>query len=80
MQKENDSLITFPAKQSEEFVEKGSEFQTTYFEFVFELPIVVPLEEVSDEELLKLVESSGEFSYLNTTEEDIYTLSDGTPL
>ena len=36
--------------------------------------------EISDDELLRLAHKNNEFFYLENPEEDIYSLSDGTPL
>lgn len=73
-------LVVFPQDKKDDFEEVGSSFQTTYFEFVYEAPTIISLVEASDEELLELAHSHGDFSYLENPEEDIYSLSDGTPL
>lgn len=80
MKKDISALVEFSNENKILLEERGSEFQTTFFEFVYEAPLAIPLVEMSDEDLLKLAHKHGEFSYLEKPEEDIYTLSDGTPL
>lgn len=71
------------------FVYKGKEasnikeIPTRYFRMSFNcFPAVkiIHLEELSDSEILNLSEKMGTFSFLNSPEEDIYTLSDGKPI
>ena len=66
---------------SEEFREEPGELYQTYFSFRVEFqPIFVVREELSDKEIVQLAQQSGGFEDLEAPEEDIYTLSDGTPL
>ena len=39
-----------------------------------------PYYEVTDEELIKIVEASRSFDFLQTPDEDVYNLDDGSPL
>jgi hypothetical protein len=80
MKNNKSSLITISQKGTEEFKEIGSKFETTYFEFIYEAPIIIPASEINDEEMLKLAHDNKEFAYLENPEEDIYSISDGTPL
>jgi hypothetical protein len=81
MKADNYPLITIgQTGQDKQFQERGSEFQTTYFEFTYEAPVVIPLVEATDDEILKVADRSGNFNYLKTADEDIYSLSDGIPL
>lgn len=43
-------------------------------------PKIFSVEELSDQDILLLVEKSGAFSFLDDPEEDIYSTSDGIPL
>jgi len=81
MKKNDSDLIVISDKGKDELKEVGSKFATTYFEFVYDAaPRAIPLIEASDEDMVNLVRESGSLSYLESTEEDIYSLSDGTPL
>ena len=42
--------------------------------------VMVPGQEMSDQEIMTLPEKIGIFSFLSDDEEDIYTKDDGTPL
>lgn len=65
----------------EEFREESGQLYQTYFSFRIEIqPIFVVSEELSDEEIVQLAQQAGDFKDLEAPEEDIYTLSDGTPL
>lgn len=59
------------------------EVPNLFYNFAVEFcPIIVIAgeEELSDEEILSLPEKIGMFSFLDDSEEDIYTEDDGTPL
>jgi len=45
-----------------------------------DVPQIFFREELSDQDILLLVEKSGSFSFLDDPEEDIYSTSDGIPL
>ena len=60
--------------------EVGTEWGYTYFEMLFQFPSGDLFSEATDEELLRLIEKSGTFSFWENPEEDIYTPQDGTPL
>ena len=45
-----------------------------------DVPQIFSGEELSDQDILLLVEKSGSFSFLDDPEEDIYSASDGIPL
>lgn len=57
----------------------GPELKCTYYRFLFEIPQIVPYQELADEEILTLAEKVGTFDFLHSPEEDIYSPSDGTP-
>jgi len=81
MKKNDSDLIVISDKGKDELEEVGSKFATTYFEFIYDaVPRTIPLIEASDEDLVTLVRETGAVSYLESAEEDIYSLSDGTPL
>ncbi len=80
MIRNNSPLVIFDKGMDKKVEELGSRFQTTYFEFVCEVLTVMPVLEMSDEELLGLAQRNKEFSYLENSEENIYSLSDGTAL
>lgn len=81
MKKIDSDLIIISGKGKDAFNEMGSKFATTYFEFVYDAAsLTLPLVEASDEDLVTLVRETGAVSYLESPEEDIYSLSDGTPL
>ena len=42
--------------------------------------VTVTEEEVTDKEILRCLEKSGQFDFLNNPEEDIYNLGDGEPV
>lgn len=66
---------------SEDFQEEPGELYKTYFNFRIEFqPIFLVSEELSDEEIVQLAQQAGDFKDLEAPEEDVYTLSDGTPL
>ncbi len=66
---------------SEEFQEEPGELYQTYFSFRIEIqPVFLVADELSDEEIVQLAQQTGDFKDLEAPEEDIYTLSDGTPL
>ncbi len=65
---------------SEDFQEEPGELYQTYFNFRIEFPAFLTPEELSDEEVVQLAQQIGDFKDLDAPEEDMYTLSDGTPL
>jgi hypothetical protein len=42
--------------------------------------VLIPYQELTDEEIITLAEKSGSFDFLYDPEEDIYSPSDGTPI
>lgn len=80
MKNDSSTLVVIPSGKEEDLEKVGSKFQTTYYEFVCEVPYVISLPEISEEELMELAHKHGEFAYIESPEEDIYSLSDGTPL
>jgi hypothetical protein len=54
----------------------GGKLWTEYIELEYVFPdlIVAPNEELSDCEVIQLAESTGAFSFLESPEEDIYSL------
>ncbi|MBI3320570.1 MAG: hypothetical protein HYZ89_08340 [Candidatus Omnitrophica bacterium] len=56
------------------YEELGTEIAQSYFTFSVEMAVVIPMGEISDEELLPLLERSGVFDFWKNPEEDIYTL------
>lgn len=59
------------------------EVPNLYYDFEINccpISAIVGEEELSDEEILSLPAKTGVFSFLDDSEEDIYTESDGAPL
>ncbi len=57
------------------------ELKCYFYQFTADLhPVIVPCQELSDEEIVTLAEKSGSFDFLYDPEEDIYSPSDGTPI
>ena len=64
-----------------ETAKEGPELECTFYLFTANLqPLIIPYEELTDEEVITLAEKSGSFDFLNDPEEDIYSSSDGTPI
>ncbi len=60
---------------------EGPELKCYFYQFTADLhPVIVPCQELSDEEIVTLAEKSGSFDFLYDPEEDIYSPSDGTPI
>jgi hypothetical protein len=70
--------MQFPEPQGPAQVEgKGCAPDTAYFETTIVFPVLFEDEEqeLSDHEVLQLAESAGSFSFLDSSEEDIYSSS-----
>ncbi|MFV1976276.1 MAG: hypothetical protein ACC651_11050 [Candidatus Scalindua sp.] len=60
---------------------EGPELKCYFYIYTVNLhPVLIPYQELTDEEIITLAEKSGSFDFLNDPEEDIYSLSDGTPI
>ena len=60
---------------------EGPELKCYFYQFTANLhPLIIPCQELTDEEIITLAEKSGSFDFLYDPEEDIYSLSDGTPI
>lgn len=75
-------MITFrnELKNAEEVSEGATIPNVSYFKFRIEMVYTITIPELSDEEILMLAQRHGQFDFLEEPEEDIYDLSDGTPL
>ena len=62
------------------YQEIGTILLKSYFSIEIELPVVPTITEASDEEFLQFMEAAGAFAFLESREEDLYSLEDGTPL
>ena len=59
----------------------GPELKCYFYSFTANLhPLIIPCQELTDEEIVTLADKSGSFDFLYDPEEDIYSPSDGTPL
>lgn len=74
-----DNLIYFE-KKAAEVREVGTRPLIDYFRFEVIVDFEPPISEAGDEEIVALLDKSGSFSFLDSPEEDIYTLEDGKPL
>lgn len=74
-----DNLIYFE-KRAPETREVGTRPLIDYFRFEVIVGFEPSVSEAGDEEILPLLDRSGSFSFLESPEEDIYTLEDGNPL
>lgn len=81
------SLITKPEIQTikkgpfgVETAKGGPGLKCVYYEFIVDASPLTSSEELTDEEILTLTEKAGTFDFLNDPEEDIYNLTDGTPI
>lgn len=78
--------LTYSPKALESFIYTGKkapgfqEVPTRYFRISVNCFPRIPIEEASDLEILTLSEKTGTFLFLNHPDEDIYSLSDGTPI
>ena len=52
----------------------------TYYKFIVDASLPTSSEELTDKEVLALAEKAGTFDFLNAPDEDVYNLSDGTPI
>lgn len=77
---------TYSPQALESFFYKGKkalefkEIPTRFFRISVNCFPRIPFEEASDSEIVSLSEKMGTFSFLDHTDEDIYSLSDGNPL
>jgi hypothetical protein len=74
-----DNLIYFE-KRAPETREIGTRPLIDYFRFGIIVDFEPSISEADDKEILSLLDKSGSFSFLESPEEDIYTLEDGNPL
>ena len=70
------SVVSSPS--SEDFVEIGNICYN--FSVVLPIPQIKKIVEMTDKELQVLIDKSGTFDFWDEEEEDIYSISDGTPL
>ena len=73
-------IIKNVTKEPEDIIEEATIPRVSYFTFRIELPQVPITPELSDLEVLHFAQLNGQFNFLNEPEEDIYNLSDGSPL
>ena len=66
--------------EPQDYEEIGTQVLDSYFSVSTEVVVAIPLREATDEELMYLVAKTGAFSFWDKTEEDIYTLEDGSPV